>query len=328
MSKYKYPDEKELGLIVNINFEKNYTRTPNSILRDKKLSLTAKGLFSILLSHGRYYKFSSERLANESSESIHTVQKRLRELESTGYLERKRTATYRMVYTLNQFPFGIKPEGYVEEEEENYEPIQAVKELDNDSDLTPLPLSEEPKFKDEVKEISKKNDSESLTSRIKKCDVGLKEASSLSEKQQIEVLYFLYPKHCESAQSRKEIKKAIKIAEFEVLFKATSEYNLAITKWKDKQFIPSPRKWFYGQQWDDDHSLWYSPEERDNILAPDEEFEVEIMPEGYKSPNEMFDAILKDKSNQLDDKKYNVSPATPFPVAPKNKYNNENELEF
>ena len=37
------------------------------------------------------------------------------------------------------------------------------------------------------------------------------------------------------------------------------------TTWKDKQYIPSPSKWFNDERWEDDQSEWEPPKPRSNF---------------------------------------------------------------
>ena len=69
----------------------NYTIVPNAYLRDKALSLKAKGLLTLIISLPENWKFSAQGLAALCLECKGTVAELLTELEQSGYLRRTRT---------------------------------------------------------------------------------------------------------------------------------------------------------------------------------------------------------------------------------------------
>jgi hypothetical protein len=85
---------------IRISFHSNYTQIPNQVIRDPQLSLKAKGMFCLLISHGEGYAFSSMRLMAESSDGEHATKQTLKELESAGYLQRNKQPSGRCQYVL------------------------------------------------------------------------------------------------------------------------------------------------------------------------------------------------------------------------------------
>lgn len=65
----------------------NYTKMSNYHLKDKNLSLKAKGLFSIILSLPDNWKFSNEGLCSLCKESKTAVDNAIKELKNRGYLK-------------------------------------------------------------------------------------------------------------------------------------------------------------------------------------------------------------------------------------------------
>jgi len=57
-------------------------------LRDKRLSLKAKGLLSMMLSFPENWKYTEKGLAKVSKEKVDAVKTALHELEEAGYLSR------------------------------------------------------------------------------------------------------------------------------------------------------------------------------------------------------------------------------------------------
>jgi len=78
----------------------HFTQIPNEVLRDPDLSLKAKGIYSLILSHGENYHFSSERLAKETSDGPRAVKSALKKLVEKGYLSRKKQPSGRMEYKI------------------------------------------------------------------------------------------------------------------------------------------------------------------------------------------------------------------------------------
>lgn len=70
--------------------ERNFLIVQNDVLRDERLSFKARGVLVFLLSQPPGYQTSAERIASASPDGRHAVLSALRELETTGYLERHR----------------------------------------------------------------------------------------------------------------------------------------------------------------------------------------------------------------------------------------------
>ena len=74
--------------IFRITENKDYTVMSNHHLRNKKLSLKAKGLLSVMLSLPDDWDFTLRGLAYISKEGIHTIRVSVNELEEHGYIKR------------------------------------------------------------------------------------------------------------------------------------------------------------------------------------------------------------------------------------------------
>lgn len=80
--------------------DEGWTRVPNEIVRDRALSLDAKGLILFLASHSTSYRIDLNSLRIQVGVGREKLRKLLRELESAGYLERE--ATFQLVDGLNR----------------------------------------------------------------------------------------------------------------------------------------------------------------------------------------------------------------------------------
>ena len=77
-------------MIMRTEKNKNYTVMGNYHLRDKELSLKAKGLLSIMLSLPDGWNFSTQGLTKLSSDGETAIRSTLKELEQKGYLKRNK----------------------------------------------------------------------------------------------------------------------------------------------------------------------------------------------------------------------------------------------
>ena len=77
-------------MIMRTEKNKNYTVKGNYHLRDKELSLKAKGLLSIMLSLPEGWNFSTNGLTTLSSDGETAIRSTLKELEQKGYLKRNK----------------------------------------------------------------------------------------------------------------------------------------------------------------------------------------------------------------------------------------------
>ena len=80
-------------MIMRTEKNKNYTVMGNYHLRDKELSLKAKGLLSIMLSLPDGWNFSTQGLTTLSSDGETAIRSTLKELEQKGYLKRNKIRT-------------------------------------------------------------------------------------------------------------------------------------------------------------------------------------------------------------------------------------------
>ena len=76
--------------VMRIHKNKNYTVISNIHLRDKRLSLKAKGLLTLMLSLPEDWDYSVEGLSSICKENRTAIQSALKELEECHYLKRTR----------------------------------------------------------------------------------------------------------------------------------------------------------------------------------------------------------------------------------------------
>jgi|GEM_PF-6834341 len=78
-----------------------FTQVANSVLRDPRISLRAKGLFALMYGKPKGYVFDSMRLSEESKEGRGATLVAMNELIKVGFMVRKKLKTGRNKYTLS-----------------------------------------------------------------------------------------------------------------------------------------------------------------------------------------------------------------------------------
>lgn len=76
--------------VFRVEKNRNYTVMSNIHLKDRSISLKAKGLLSVLLSLPENWNYTTRGLAAICKEGVDSIGTTLRELESAGYLARRR----------------------------------------------------------------------------------------------------------------------------------------------------------------------------------------------------------------------------------------------
>ena len=101
--------------VFRVEKNNNYTVMANYHLRDKELSLKAKGLLSYMLSLPEDWDYSLSGLASVNKEGIKAIKNIISELKKQGYLKinkiRKENGQYQYEYLIREIPEGIEP-GY------------------------------------------------------------------------------------------------------------------------------------------------------------------------------------------------------------------------
>lgn len=129
--------------VIRVEKSRNYTVMSNVHLRDKALSLKAKGLLSLILSLPDDWQYSIKGLAAICKESKDGINTGLQELEAAGYLVRHRLRRERgqlgqVEYVIYETPRPPNPEN-----PELVNPEQAFPELVSPELANPAQLSTE-----------------------------------------------------------------------------------------------------------------------------------------------------------------------------------------
>lgn len=97
--------------VFRVERNRNFTVMCNHHLKNKELSLKAKGLLSIMLSLPDSWHYNIKGLASLSRDGIDAVRATLKELEAYGYVTRNRLRTPEgfladMEYIIREIPEG------------------------------------------------------------------------------------------------------------------------------------------------------------------------------------------------------------------------------
>lgn len=71
------------------SFDHSFTQIPNDWLRDSRLTLKARGLLALLLSHSEGWSLTIKSLTYQNPEGSHAIREAIYELEELGYLSRE-----------------------------------------------------------------------------------------------------------------------------------------------------------------------------------------------------------------------------------------------
>ena len=99
--------------VIRIDKTRDYTVMSNYHLRDKRLSLKAKGLLSQMLSLPEDWDYTLTGLSYINRESKDAVRSAVNELEKAGYIERRQTTDERGKFSVNEYvihEFPVEPE--------------------------------------------------------------------------------------------------------------------------------------------------------------------------------------------------------------------------
>ena len=128
--------------VFRVQKTQNYTIMSNHHLRNKALSLKAKGLLSLMLSLPDSWDYTTRGLASICKEGVDGIRATVRELENAGYIIRRRVRDQSgqvrsMEYTVFEQPQKPEPENPVRAKPEREKPVQAKPAQENPAQENP-----------------------------------------------------------------------------------------------------------------------------------------------------------------------------------------------
>ena len=115
--------------VLRVKKTKNFTVMSNHHLKNKELSLRSKGLLSVILSLPDNWHFTIRGLAAISKEGVDAIRSSICELESAGYVKRRRL---------------ISRSGKVSKIEYTFYEVPMQKECDTENNVEEKPMSVTP----------------------------------------------------------------------------------------------------------------------------------------------------------------------------------------
>lgn len=234
--------------VFRVNKNRNYTVMSNYHLRDKSLSLKAKGLLSQMLSLPEDWDYTIQGLCSINKEKEASINSTLNELKDNGYLKvtkkmpnETKSGRIEYVYDIYETP---KQEGEKQDLENQGVEFQGVEfqGLENQGQLN----TEEPSTEiTSIEEINKDN---------------LKEKSIKKEKdsllvQEFEIIWARYPRHEGKQNALKSYIKARHEGVDMVTIKdAVESYRrMCESERREKRYIKQGSTWFNQRSWEDEY---------------------------------------------------------------------------
>ena len=219
--------------VVKIEKKNNYIVVPNSILRDKRISIKARGLLVIILSLPPKWKLTVSGLVTVTGAGETAVRAGLRELEKYGYVQctRARDSKGRigcMDYIIREVPLN-------EENPKVENPEVEKPELENLGVVSTDIVSTDIVSTDIVStDIVSTNDMDSLQSRYFK------------------VFWNTYPKHIKIKETKEYWNKLpVDIDLYDKIIKSVTDYKKT-EQWLDPTYIPNPLTYLRDERWRDE----------------------------------------------------------------------------
>lgn len=234
--------------VFRVNKNRNYTVMSNYHLRDKNLSLKAKGLLSQMLSLPEDWDYTIQGLCSINKEKEASINSTLNELKDNGYLKvtkkmpnETKSGRIEYVYDIYETP---KQEGEKQDLENLGVEFQGVEfqGLENQGQLNTEELSTE------------------ITSTEERNKDNLKEKSIKKEKdsllfQEFDIIWARYPRHEGKQNALKSYIKARHEGVDMVTIKdAVESYRrMCESERREKRYIKQGSTWFNQRSWEDEY---------------------------------------------------------------------------
>ena len=232
--------------VIRINKNENYTVMSNHHLREKEMSLKAKGLLSLMLSLPKDWDYSINGLVAISKENETSINSALKELKEFGYLKvtkvlpcKANNGKFNYIYDIFEKP--IKKSQALENQEVEIQGVEnlgvEIQALENQGQLN--------------------TNNKIKNNKIKNNNI----ICSNAKKEMFESFWNEYPKKVNKKNAEKSFMK-IKNLDDELFKKIITKLEEHKKIWKDKQFIPYPSTWLNGERWNDELEIL---EKKDSI---------------------------------------------------------------
>lgn len=244
--------------IMRIVKQSNFSIVSNSIIRDTRLSLKARGLLILMLSLPDCWQFSVKGLATLSGEGNDSIRGGIKELEEVGYLSRKRKhlpngRLGEMEYTLYEQaqPKEEKPASDLPTLEN---PAQGKPIQEKPTQANPTLLSTNIINTDYIKNRERENkepkEEQKLLSRLNVQALPLETAQLQNE--YFKRFWLMYPRKAKQFQAQLAWNALpVDVELYERILQAVEKYSKT-KQWADKTYVPYPENFIDSKRWEDD----------------------------------------------------------------------------
>lgn len=197
-------------------FDTEFTQIPNSWVRDKRLSLKAKGLLAQIMSHAPGWQMSLKTLATANGCGVDAVRGAIDELMTAGYLSRS----------------------------------EARERNDSGHLLDYVYVTQEPTLDNPTLENPTLENPTTKNNTSKEQQLSKKYPQAELEGMFIE-FWNIYPRKAEKPKAKKALFKALAGTEFDVIL-AGAKRIAADPNLPEKTYIPYPATWLNRDGWEDE----------------------------------------------------------------------------
>lgn len=232
------------GKIFRIEKNKNYTVISNYHLKDKNLSLKAKGLLSLMLSLPEDWDYSINGLVAICKEELRAVKSTLQELKEYGYLKviKKPPQTGNNHFTYEYIIYEIPQDETIQDVNIQSVDIQNV----------------------HLQDVSIQNALQSNTNKLNTNKLNTNNSYIVDFNE----FYSLYPrKEAKQKALQAYIKARKKGVDKISLLEALKKYNEYIkTNKKEREFVKLPATWLNGGCWEDEYSEIIQTTDKNSLI--------------------------------------------------------------
>lgn len=239
--------------VIRVNKTSDYTVMSNYHLKDRQLSLKAKGLLSLILSLPDDWNYTIGGLVAICLEKESAVKSALSELKDGGYLEINKIAPnkenggrYEYIYNIYEQPREKQKKEFQEVEKQPLE----IQQIENN------PLYKRTNKSNTNKSNTNKSNKDNNSGNVS-CDDTTDDTpyAKPNIEEEFETLWKLYPRKLGKTNALKAYTKARKKADiFDLVKTGIENYKNQIKREKIKtEFIKHGSTWFNNECWNDEY---------------------------------------------------------------------------
>lgn len=245
---------------------KNFSIVSNTIIRDARLSLKARGLLILMLSLPDNWEFSIAGLSKTAGEGKDSIRNGVKELEEAGYLTRKRKhlpngKLAEMEYTIYEEPIETTAketakDSPIQEESALEKPAQVNTVQEETVQENPTEINKEYKevlnisSTERERENTELNKEQKLLSQLNGRPLPLEETKIQNE--YFKRFWLMYPRKAKQFQAQLAWNALpVDVELYERILQAVEKYSKT-KQWADKTYVPYPENFLDGKRWEDD----------------------------------------------------------------------------